>query len=686
LTGKSEPGVGVDATGRVSTPAAIARIGPHPAGQHQQEAVNGSGANFNQEPAPPAPAAIPTPELQLPPSTARIAVLDALTASQIAAGEVVERPASVVKELAENSLDAGARHIIVEITNGGLTSMRVRDDGCGISYEDAPLAFASHATSKIRRASDLVQITTLGFRGEALPSIASVARVEMDTRPANEMVGTRIRIAGGGEPEIAAAGCPPGTTVTVTDLFYNTPARRQYLRKPATEARAITAAVEKLALAHPEAAFNLYMDARRLLVTPGNGDLQAVVAALFGLETGRALLPLAGAGDGWTLKGFVAPPWLHRAGRNQQVLTVNGRYIYNYVLTRAVEECYRAVIPNGRHPVFILQLAIDPRLVDVNVHPAKLEVRFQQEYDLARRVAALVNRSLHTAAAVAAAVEKLPEGKRLPEDKQQQYAAPGTSGHQENFRFQGKEEAARSWGEYILREKYAAASASLPQAGVNAHPAPEAVVPGAAISSAVTAAAAAAETGAEQILPPLRAIGQLWHSYILAEGEDGLYIIDQHAAHERCRFARLQADSNSSGSWPAQMLEPPLTLHPGPSLAMQMLDQISTLRDLGFTLEAFGAGSFLLRSVPLGVTPGQEREVLEDFLSENNLPSPERLLKLLACHGAIKAGDPLSSAEMQGLLEAMRATSHPYTCPHGRPAVVRLDAATIARYFHRPVK
>ncbi|QGP93478.1 DNA mismatch repair protein MutL [Neomoorella glycerini] len=598
----------------------------------------------------------------------RIAILDADTANQIAAGEVVERPASVVKELVENSLDAAARHITIEVKGGGLTLIRVRDDGWGINREDAALAFARHATSKIRRATDLTGITTLGFRGEALPSIAAVARVEMDTRPPGETAGTRVRIAGGGEPEVTATGCPPGTTVTVTDLFFNTPARRQYLKKPANEARAIVAAVEKLALAHPEVAFSLHLEGRRLLSTPGNSDLQAVVAALYGLETGRELLPLAGEGAGWTMKGFISPPWLHRAGRSQQVLTVNGRYIFNRVLTRAVEECYQAVIPSGRHPLFILQLAIDPRLVDVNVHPAKLEVRFQQEYELARQVAALVNRALHTPRAVTPVTAGRLEGRK----------ATGPVALQQDFSFQRKEEEARFWGEYILRERPLAEEKRVDKVEEVQEVKPDKEID--ARSDLKTEPVAAGG----QVLPTLRAIGQLLNTYILAEGKDGLYIIDQHAAHERCRFESLQKRVNS-GRWPAQMLEPPLTLHLAPAMTVKLIDQIVTLRELGFIVETFGANSFLLRSVPLGVPPGKEREVLEDFLAGDHLLAGERLLKLIACHGAIKAGDPLSGAEMQKLLEELQGLSQPYTCPHGRPAVVRLDQATIARYFHRPL-
>lgn len=625
---------------------------------------------------------------------ARITILDAGTANQIAAGEVVERPASVVKELVENSLDAAARRIDIEIEGGGLELIRVRDDGQGIEQEDAPLAFARHATSKIRRAADLTRITTLGFRGEALASIAAVARVEMTTRPPGMTAGTLVRVAGNSRPEAVATGCPPGTTVTVRDLFFNTPARRQYMKKPAAESRAVVAVVEKLALGHPDVAITLSLDGRRSLATPGNGDLQAVLVALYGLETGRGLLPLQEAGSGWSLNGFISPPWLHRSHRNQQVWLVNGRYILNRVLTWAVEGCYRSIIPTGRHPLFVLQLTVDPGEVDVNVHPAKLEVRFQKEQDLARQVTNAVKGTLFTPRAVAPATIPRPGGKKVtgPEAKQQ------------DFLFRDMEEQARKWGEYILREgdrpgRYPLDPGGNP-AGAGGTEVATATGAGRGRAGAVgvlpeqargTAAGPGQRggtvAGTAAVLPPLQALGQVFNTYILAAGVDGLYIIDQHAAHERCRFeALLKEKGNGPEGYPSQMLEPPLTLHLAPEMLLKLIDQIVVLRELGFVVEEFGTNTFLLRAVPLGIPPGQEREVLEDFLMDSNLPAPERLYKLIACHGAIKAGEPLAGVEMQKLLEDLRRVDHPYTCPHGRPAIVRLDQARLARYFQRPLK
>ncbi|APC08254.1 DNA mismatch repair endonuclease MutL [Neomoorella thermoacetica] len=614
----------------------------------------------------------------------RITILDAMTANQIAAGEVVERPASVVKELVENSLDAAARHITVEIEGGGLQLIRVRDDGRGIEPEDAPLAFARHATSKIRRAADLARITTLGFRGEALASIAAVARVEMATRPPGRPGGTLVRVAGGKPPEVTETGCPPGTSVTVKDLFYNTPARRQYLKKPSTEARAIVATVERLALGHPGVAFSLSLDGRRSLATPGNGDLQAVLAALYGLEIGRELLPFNGSGAGWSLQGFTSPPWLHRSNRDQQVLLINGRYITNRLLTWAIESCYRNVIPAGRHPLFVLHLAVDPGEVDVNVHPAKLEVRLQREQDLARQVTNLVKGALFTPRAVA------PVTISRSGDRKGAGSAPPV---QQGFTFREPDKQARHWGEYVLRER--ARENREPEwpektgentGAIRTREVPEGNGPVERDKPDPTGPekTPAEETG-KQVLPPLRALGQVFNTYILAGGEDGLYIIDQHAAHERCRYEALVKEG-TTGSHPAQMLEPPLPLHLAPDMQVKLIDQIITLRELGFIIEEFGTGVFLLRSVPLGIPPGKEREVLEDFLAESTLPAPERLLKLIACHGAIKAGQSLAGAEMQKLLDDLRGVDHPYTCPHGRPAVVRLDEAQLARYFHRHLK
>lgn len=574
-----------------------------------------------------------------------------MTANQIAAGEVVERPASVVKELVENSLDAAAKHITVDVNDGGTSLIRVRDDGEGISREDASLAFARHATSKIRRASDLNNIITLGFRGEALASIAAVAKVEMITRRVNSLVGTKVNISNGGQPKISEIGCPPGTVISVTDLFNNTPARLKYLKKPSVEARAIAVTIERLALSHPEVAFNFSLDRRPILVTTGNGDLKTVIASVFGLKIGKELLPVTGSGPDWKLIGFVSPPWLHKYNRNQQIIIVNGRYIHNRTIVQTVEKCYQGIIPNGRHPIFLLQVEINPSLVDVNVHPAKLEVRFQQEYQMAQRIAELIKKALVTPKSIASA--EISQHKRQNDSKLL---------FQTNLNFEVREqpeerkEQASNWGDYLLKE---------------------------GIKNKNYLEENKKTVSNNNSLPVLQVIGQVSNSYILAEGKEGLYIIDQHAAHERCRYESLKKRVKEN-NWPAQMLQPLVTLHLEPSITLKLIDQIITLREFGFIVENFGKNSFILRSIPIGIPPGKEREILEEFLTKDSyLPASERLLKLVSCHGAIKAGDKMNLVEMQKLLEDLQATEHPYTCPHGRPTITCIDQDMLARYFRR---
>ncbi len=600
----------------------------------------------------------------------KIILLDSSIADQIAAGEVVERPASVVKELIENALDAAAKQITIEVQAGGLNLIRVRDNGQGIGADDLTLAFARHATSKIHQSKDLTAIETLGFRGEALPSIAAVSWVEMDTRPAKVIAGQKIIIAGGEILETVETGCPPGTVVTVTDLFYNTPARRQYMKKPSTENRAVATVVERLALAHPEVAFDLRLDGRRSLSTPGDGNFHTVVAAIYGLEVGKELLPIKAAAEKWQLEGFVSPPWLHRARRKQQVLIVNGRYIYNHVLRQGIERCYQTVIPSDRYPIFIIHLCLQPQLVDVNVHPAKLEVRFQQEYELAQQITIPIKKALLTSRAVAPANIDLPS-------KHRQKLSPA----QQRFYFDAQAaEKMQAWGEYILKERQLQSSDNRITYNRSKIPYPLETTEGTAEKQIHLNTVASKSPG--QALPPLKAIGQIFKTYILAEGEDGLYIIDQHAAHELCRFAKLQKKVKETNQ-PGQMLEPPITLQLTPAATVKLMDQITALEDLGFVMEKFGTNTFLLRSVPVGVLPGTEKKILEDFLEDGLSLAKDRLLKLIACHGAIKAGDVLAEQEIQKLLDELQGTARPYTCPHGRPAVVRLDHSRLARYFHR---
>ncbi|HBT48220.1 MAG TPA: DNA mismatch repair endonuclease MutL [Peptococcaceae bacterium] len=596
----------------------------------------------------------------------KIAVLDPHTADQIAAGEIVERPASVVKELVENAIDAGARHIKIEIRGGGRDYIRVQDDGTGMDADDAVLAFARHATSKIRGIEDLFNVRTLGFRGEALPSIAAVARVELLTRPAGAALGTRVRIEGGRRLAVEEAGCPEGTTVTVADLFFNTPARRRHLKKPNTEASRVAGVVERLALAHPEIAFQLFVEGRRSFSTPGNNDLRSTVAALWGLDMGQNLLAVRETIDeGAGVEGLVSPPWLHRYGREQQVLIVNGRYVLSRIIAREIEAAYHTLIPQQRRPVFVLHLHLPASWLDVNVHPSKLIIKIREEEALAAQVSQAVRTALKNPAGVGSPVGPL-RGRR------------GFPSHGPTASPPARQQ---EW-DLLLRERGEGGPvvpAEDPPGGFAAAIYPPSPWRG---EREETAAPDTAKGG----LPPLRAVGQVLNTYILAEGEDGLYIIDQHAAHERCRFESLKA--RRPREWPTQLVEPPALLRLSPSQSLEIITCQDTLKALGFILEPFGNNTFLLRGAPAGIPVGQEGEVLEELLQE---PKPEdlgsleeRLLKSIACRGAVKAGDPLGPSEWAGLLQELAASPHPHTCPHGRPAVIKISWEELARYFHRP--
>lgn len=591
----------------------------------------------------------------------KIIVLDPQTANQIAAGEIVERPASVVKELVENAIDAQAKHIRVEIKNGGKDYIRVEDDGWGMDARDAVLAFARHATSKIRRAEDLFCLRTLGFRGEALPSIAAVARVEMITRPSGVPLGTRVRVEGGKQTTVEEAGCRQGTVVTVTDLFFNTPARRRYLKKPATEAAQVAGVIERLALAHPEIAFQLIIEGRRSLSTPGNNDLRSSIAAVWGLETAEALLPVNGSVDEeGSFCGFVSPPWLHRYGREQQILIVNGRYIMSRTLNQEIEAVYHHLIPAQRHPIFILHLNLPAAWLDVNVHPSKLLIRIKDEEVLAAHLGSAIGRALRTPQSVMRKRLSLPTRGYYFNDKVNEDGDEPEISVAESRDYVYKN---RSEPEEITQEDF---SFRIREPGRDEGKEGEVK---------------------EEGLPALRVIGQLLNTYILAEGEEGLYIIDQHAAHERYRFEQLKQQRHNQG-WAAQLVEPPQVLRLTAPESLELITKLKKLENLGFAIEPFGTNTFLLRGAPAGMVAGQEKEVLEELLKEEdpeNLGSLEdKLLRLIACHGAVKAGDRLSQEEMEMLVNHLATAQHPYTCPHGRPAVVKITRAALSRYFSRP--
>ncbi|GIX46573.1 MAG: hypothetical protein KatS3mg131_0784 [Candidatus Tectimicrobiota bacterium] len=557
----------------------------------------------------------------------------------IAAGEVVARPASVVKELLENALDAGAQRVTVHVQGGGTALLQVDDDGCGMDAEDAVRCFERHATSKIRSVEDLSRLTTFGFRGEALASIAAVAHVELTTRRPQDVIGTRVRVAAGQVQQVEACGAPPGTSVRVTDLFANTPARRKFLKNAATETGHLTHCVTALALAAPHLHLTLLRDGRPQLQVPPAADLGTRLDLLFGVGFQDQLLPVAERSGPWQVQGFIGKPTVHRATRRQQFFFVNGRLVQSRLLSQALYEAYRTLLPRERHPLAFLLLAVEPSEVDVNVHPAKLEVRFRQEahlYDFLRR---LLQRRLQESAPPPVATSS---------------AAP---------------------------------AAPAPMLWRPAAPAPEAPV---------AAALAADYPAAGQALLEGQPVGQLHETYIVVQYPGGVGFVDQHAAHERVVYERLCA-SLQAGDLPSQTLLFPLTLELDRHEAACLQRSLPRLARLGFELQPFGPRTFRLCSVPTLLVARDPAAALRDLLELLQVPEEdapdapgngltrrlEGLLTVLACHGALRAGQRLHEPDMRALLQELAQTRMPFTCPHGRPVLLNVALTDLERRFLR---
>ena len=565
---------------------------------------------------------------------------------KIAAGEVIERPASVARELIENSLDAGASHIRVRIVNGGLSEIQVSDDGCGIPYHEVSLAFQRHATSKLAAFEDLSNLRTLGFRGEALASIAAVADVTLATRFQDEPVGSTARYRFGESESLRAEAVAAGTTVTVRDLFANLPARRKFLRKPSTEGQQVATVVARYAIAHPEIAFSMHVDGRLALQTLGS-DLLDALRRTHGPETADVMLPFEDADSGLRIFGFAGPPSLHRSSSRQVDIFVNGRWVQDRVLARAIAEAYRGLLPTGRFPVIVLLAEIPPDRVDVNVHPAKAEVRFADP----DKVFQVAYRAVHTVIsdpALVPVIAGLEAGAFVP------------------WRLGGAEASADS--------------AQFPQHALYSQAGPDAAAAAGRDGPPVALAAGA--------LPPLRVVGQVQQTYIVAEGPDGLYLVDQHAAHERVLFERFLAE-RQAGQSQSQALLAPITVGLGASRCLSLQRHQARLRELGFEAEPFGNDVALLRAVPaiLADRPASlERafiEVLDAVAAADTDRWLEHSLVRLVCHSAVRAGETLDYAQMREILRALEATKSPRTCPHGRPTMLYLSSNMVAREFRR---
>lgn len=595
---------------------------------------------------------------------AKIRVLPEAIANQIAAGEVVERPASIVKELVENSIDGGAKRVDIEIEGGGLHLIAVSDDGEGMSAEDAELAFQRHATSKLRTAEDLFCITTLGFRGEALPSIASVAAVEMVTRQPSSDVGHKIALRGGQRISSTPWGAPPGTQVRVRELFYNTPARHKFLSSPQAEAGRIRDLVVRLALANPQIAFRLDLDGRVVLNTPGNAELNDVVLAIYGREVAEQMIPVKRQTPEVTVAGLISRPDLTRNNRRDQVFVINGRLVQCRALSVVLQEAYRSLLPNGRHPLAFLELTLPANRVDVNVHPAKIEVRLGDEREVAAIVLRTVRDALQLEASRATAATA-----RWPD------SVGGNSTWSMTEAYASAKRDPLPWESRQLGEEL-----EVPISFYRPKAEPFAVL------AASTEPAEVLVKESSHVVP-YRVLGQALNSYIVIEREDGLWLVDQHAAHERIIYEQLLTQATERV---VNQLLVPYTFTVAGREAAQLESSLDQLAALGFEVEHFGGNTWALRSLPsvykVRFRPEEFYDLLADWTDGwEGLKADEKREKILirlACTGAIKAGQRLHNAEMIELLDQLWLCQLPFTCPHGRPVALQFTSDQLFRLFH----
>ncbi len=553
-----------------------------------------------------------------------IRVLSPEVVSKIAAGEVIERPVSVVKELIENSLDAGASEIAVEAEGGGVELIKVSDNGAGIPASELELAFHRYATSKIGNLDDLERICSLGFRGEALPSIATVAEVEILTQTSSQTVASYMHLRKGEVVRRESRARPQGTTVTVHRLFRYFPARLKFLKSVNTENSHIAHLVSQYALAFPEVKFSLVLDKRRGLHTTGNGDLREVVNEIYGEEIAKRMLKMEQKDSLAKVSGLISPPSLARSSRNYLSFFVNRRWVHSPLLTRATEEAYRGLLMDGQHPIAVINISLPAQELDVNIHPAKAQIKFCHEQ--------AVFSSVHKGIEEALARTPIASPKAVPFSV--------SSGQWERPRM-------------IMDNEPVFAVAQLPTLE----------------------------------LPVLRVLGQLANTYIIAEGPDGLYLIDQHAAHERILYDRILTQ------WAQKQVEiqgllQPITIEFSPREEETMRVNREPLAEFGFTIEPFGNRSYLIRAIPAlaaGANVIEMTSALLDSLAsrESLIPWEEKIAESLACHSAIRAGQQLRSEEMRELIKQLEQTKQPRACPHGRPTMIHLSAHHLEREFRR---
>lgn len=652
-----------------------------------------------------------------------IKVLDKETIDRISAGEVVERPSNVVKELVENAIDSGATAITVEIKAGGLDMIRVTDNGCGIDPSEMKTAFLRHATSKIEEASDLDSISTLGFRGEALASICAVSETEMISALQGSLTGNRLIIRGGEEISFEEIGAPAGTTVIVRNLFYNTPARKKFLKTNSTEGSYVAELMEKIALSHPEIAFQYSMDNRSRFHTSGNGDLMEVIFRVFGRETAGSLVPINAENDRFKVSGFLGKPEIIRSNRNMEIYFLNGRYVKNNFISTAVEEGFREYLMLHKFPVVFLNFAIDPSKVDVNVHPSKLDVRISDQ----QMFFAFVSSSIHE---VMTRAEMIPEN-ILTSDKDKKEISKESAMEVASGKNPEPFESGRNGSNAIVNTvKAYSLTVSKPLLTSFNYNFEEEVSKAGDVSEdsffederkeiaqhTLSATANISEntekTEAEQFLEntafkqaqlfedhlldkdkraSYKIIGQVFDTYWIVQYEQQMFIIDQHAAHEKVNYERFVKRIHA-GEHPTQMLMPPIIVTLTGAEKSVLNDNIESFKNIGFDIENFGGNEYALRGVPTDLFRHSEKELflaILDELAENpglgSFKTIDEKIAGMACKASVKGGDRIGIEQAQKLIDELLTLDNPYNCPHGRPTIISITKTDMEKKFQRIV-
>lgn len=634
---------------------------------------------------------------------ARINVLPKEIYQLIAAGEVVERPSSVVKEMIENSLDAGAKNITLEIKNGGSTYIRITDDGCGIERDDVRKVFISHATSKISKKDDLNSIATLGFRGEAMASISAVSKVELLTKAENEEIGTRYEIAGGEELEFDDAGCPNGTTIVVRDIFFNTPARMKFLKKDVTEGNQVAGIVDRMAISHPEISFRFIRDGKQVLITSGNGDLKSTVYSVLGKEMSDSLMSVDYSFNDMRLTGFVSKPTASRKSRAGQYFYINNRIVKSKTAMAALEQAYKNTIMVGRFPACVLNIELNPAQVDVNVHPAKTEVRFANE----KPIFDLVYYGVKTAIENDRTVKEV-EFKENPIYRQEPksvYQNNDNKSFQAKFDFFKKKDEPPS--QQVIktkpRENFWQVEAPKPEYKITRNEKPEARVDinieyeePEEISTAksedahreqnIEKVVITDEKDNENVIPNFKLIGEAFKTYLIVEIENELYFIDKHAAHERMNFERFKAQATVE----TQMLLAPIAVNLTKDEFIAISENIELIKKCGFELEEFGESQIIVRAIPSLVDGDSVKdlmlEIAQKLLEHKTDILPDKIdwiYHSASCRGAVKAGDYTSRQEQEMFVKKLLSMPNIRFCPHGRPVFIKMSKYDIEKQFGR---